>query len=86
MFYKLHYFQKSKEGICADDFKNEEKTYTINLKMVLSLSDLIEFETPFTRRYVGDYALLTMANDDKYYINERSFQNLTEVLGKLSRN
>lgn len=82
--YKLHYFKKSQEGICADDFKNEKEIATINLKLLLSLSDLQKFETPLSGRFVGKFAIVTMSNNDKYYIDENSFVNLSKLLNKVS--
>lgn len=82
--YKLHYFRKSQTGICADDFKNAKKVDTINLKLLLSLSDLQKFETPLSGTYIGKFALVTMSNNDKYYIDENSFADLSEALSKVS--
>lgn len=81
--YKLHYFKKSQTGICADDFKNAKKVDTINLNFILSLSDLKKFVTPLSRRYVGKFAIVTMNNNDKYYIDENSFAYLLEALGRM---
>jgi hypothetical protein len=82
--FKLHFFKKSQNGICADDFKNAKEIDTINLKYLLSLSDLQKFETPLSGRYVGKFALVTMSNNDKYYIDENSFADLSEALSKVS--
>ncbi len=56
---------------------------TINLKFLLSLSDLQKFETPLSGRYVGKFALVTMSNNDKYYIDEDSFADLSEALSMM---
>ena len=82
--YKLHYFRKSQTGICADDFKNAKEVDTINLNFLLSLSDLQTFVTPLSGRYVGNFARVTMSNNDKYYIDENSFADLSEAISKLS--
>jgi hypothetical protein len=82
--YKLHYFKKSQTGICADDFKNATEVDTINLKLLLSLSDLQKFRGPLTGKYIGKFALVTMSNNDKYYIDENSFVDLSETLSKVS--
>lgn len=82
--YKLHYFRKSQTGICADDFKNVKKVVKINLKFLLSLSDLKIFSTVFTEKYVGKFAVVTMSNNDKYYIDENSFSDLSQALSKVS--
>jgi len=84
MFFRLHFFKKSSNGICADDFKNKTETDTINLKMILSLSDVQKFETPLSGRYVGDYAMLTMSNNDKYYLHEKSFADLSNAICMMS--
>ena len=81
--YKLHYFIKSQTGICADDFKNAKEVDTINLNFLLSLSDLQTFVTPLSGRYVGKFARVTMSNNDKYYIDENSFADLSETISKL---
>ena len=81
--YKLHYFRKSQTGICADDFKNTKEIDTINLRFLLSLSDLQKFETPLSGRYVGKFALVIMSNNDKYYIDENSFADLSEALSRV---
>lgn len=79
MIYKLQYFRKSQNGICATDFENERLTDFINLNFLLSLSDLGKFYT-ITDRYVDKFAIVTMSNDDKYYIDEKSFKDLSGVL------
>lgn len=85
MFFKLHFFKKSDNGICANDFKYKQKHIeTINLKMILSLSDLLIFEKPLSGDYVGNYALLTMSNNDKYYIDEKSFADLSNAISMVS--
>ena len=44
--FKIQFFKKSDNGICADDFKNTREVETINLRFLLSLSDLQKFKTP----------------------------------------
>lgn len=80
MLFKLNFFKKSQTGVCADDFKNTKYIDTINLKYLLSLSDLQKFETPLSGKYVGEFALVTMSNNDKYYIDENSFADLSKAL------
>jgi len=79
-FHQLHYFKKSQNGICADDFTNKEQLDTINLMFILSLSDLLNFDLPLSGKHVGQYALVTMSNNDKYYIWRNSFMYLKNVL------
>jgi len=80
MFYKLLYFKKSQDGICGEDFKNEQKTETINLKFLLSLSGLIKYENPFSGRFVGNFAIVTMSNNDRYFIDMNSFFNVNQFI------
>jgi len=82
MLFKLHYFKKA-EHICGDDFKNKNQIDTINLNHVLSLSELQKFNLPFSGKFVGKYALATMVNNDKYYIKEDSFSELSSALSKV---
>lgn len=82
MFYKLHYFKKS-EDICADDLKNEILIDTINLSLVSSLSSLRQFRLPFTGQYRAKYALLTMNNGDRYFIDEGSFADVSNAINQL---
>jgi len=81
--FKLEYLRKSQTGICADDFNKAKEIDTINLQYLLSLSDLQKFETPLSGRYVGKFALVTMSNNDKYYIDENAFADLSEVFTKV---
>jgi hypothetical protein len=79
MFYKLHYFKKS-HSICANDLQEKIKVDTINLSFVSSLSDLQKFITPFSNNFSGEYALLTMNNGDRYYIDKKSFEDISDNL------
>lgn len=81
MFYKLHYFKKA-DSICADDLKEKNQIDTINLSLVSSLSDLKKFHLPFSGDFKGNYSLLTMNNGDRYYINENSFADVSEAIGR----
>ncbi len=80
MLYKLSYFKKSQSGICANDFKNKKEVDTINLNFLLSLSELQRFETPLSGRYVEHFAIVTMSNNDTYYIDTTSFEDLSKAL------
>jgi len=79
MLYKLHYFNKS-DGICANDFNNTIKFELINLSFILSISELLDFRTPLSGRFVDKYGVLTMSNNDKYFINEKSFTELNNAI------
>lgn len=78
--HELHYFHKSKKGICGDDFNNKEQSDLINLSFILSLSELLRFELPFSGKFVGEYAVVTMSNNEKYYIGEGSFIGLRDAI------
>ena len=80
--FKLHFILKSQTGICANDLNNENQVEFINLKFLLSISDLLEFHLPFSGDFKGNYAKVTMSNDDAYYINENSFAELSDAISK----
>ncbi len=80
MLYKLSYFKKSRSGICANDFKNKKEVDTININFLLSLSGLQRFEMPLSVKYVEDFAIVTMSNNDTYYIDKTSFEDLSKAL------
>lgn len=84
--YKLSYLRKSESGLCGDDFKRPERSDMINLNLLISLSDLQDFELPFSGKFVGKYAIVTMSNNDCYYINEQSYLDFLKVLRKLDVN
>lgn len=84
MFYKLHYFKKA-NSICADDLKETNQIETINLLFVSSLSDLKKFYLPFSGDFRGNYAFLTMNNGDNYFIDEKSFADVTDAIGQLAQ-
>lgn len=74
MFIRLTYFKKSQiDSICANDFENEEYTDIINSRHLLSISNLQEFRTPLYQKYVGDFAVVKMINNDKYHIKKDMF-------------
>ena len=79
MFYKLHYFKKA-ESICASDLKEEEKMEMINISLISSISDLLNFNFPFSGEFKGKYALITMNNGDLFYINEKPYLFLLDYL------
>lgn len=80
MFYKLYYFKKA-DSICANDLEEKNKIENINLSLVSSLSDLQRYHLPISGTFKGNYALLTMNNGDRYYINQTSFENVSEAIG-----
>lgn len=81
ILYKLHFFKKG-TGLCADDFNNKEYFENINPEFILSISGILSFNTPLSKRYVGEYAIVTMSNNDKYFIKSGSFIDLQEQIKK----
>lgn len=76
--FNIRYFKKGND-ICGDDFKNHE-IEKINLDLLSSLSELKKLELPFSSKKVGDYALITMNNGDKYYIDDVTYQRLMNLV------
>ena len=84
-FFNLAFFKFSQDrfdNICADDFKNNIVCGTINLEYILSISNPHTFKLPFSGDTVGLYAIVTMKNDDKYYINENTHSILLQTILK----
>lgn len=77
--YKLKYFTTGK-GMCASDFENQLQIENINLKQVSSFTDMKKFNLPLSGTYKGDYAIVSMLNDNKFYINKAEHGKLTEAL------
>lgn len=81
--YNLKYLIKSKDGgICGDDFDERLKTAQLNLDFLVSLSDIIKFHLPFSGTFVGTYAIITMSNDEKYYILKEEYNKLKKHLNE----
>jgi hypothetical protein len=78
--FELKYFSKSSKGISASDFENEAKNVKINIDFILSLSEIETFKLPLSENFAGKYALVTMSNNDKYYIKENIFKILNYKL------
>lgn len=70
------------KGICGDDFKNKDMETKINPRFILSLTPLRMFTLPFSDRQVRKYAVLTMSNNDKYYLREESYLFLNDAISK----
>jgi len=76
--YKLKYFYKGK-SICADDLKSDNKLIDIiNLQEISSVSNIKKYHLPFSGDYVGNYSVVSMKNDNTYFIDEEEFNNLTK--------
>lgn len=71
--YDLRFFKCTQVGICASDFDNKEETDKINIDYILSISGIKKFNTPFSGKFIGEYAVITMANNDHYYISRKSY-------------
>jgi hypothetical protein len=77
--YKLQYF-KSGDSICGSDLENKQQVECINLQQVSSLSDIKKFLLPLSGTYKGDYAVVSMQNGDRFYINKAEHSKITEAL------
>lgn len=77
--HKLEYF-KLGNAICADDFKNKPQAEYINLQQISSYSNIKRFTTPLSDRYVDDYAIVSMLNGDRFYINKEEYLKLMEAV------
>ena len=79
-FFPLKYFAKTNTSVCSNDFKNKDRVEKINLNFVLSLSDIEKFTLPLSGEYVSSFAILTMMNNDKYYIRESSYKEVDDFV------
>jgi hypothetical protein len=76
--YKLKYFTTGNE-MCASDLENQRQTENINLQQVSSLSDMNKFHLPLSGTYKGDYAVVSMQNGDRFYIDKTEHSKITEA-------
>lgn len=79
IMYKLQYFIKGNR-MCASDLENQCQTEYINLQQVSSLSDMKKYFLPLSGIYKGDYAVVSMQNGDKFYINKIEHSKICKVL------
>jgi len=79
IMYKLQYLTTG-EGMCASDLKNQRQTENINLQQVSSLSDMKKFHLPLSETYKGDYAVVSMQNGDRFYIDKTEHSKIMEAL------
>jgi hypothetical protein len=77
--YKLQYFTTG-NGMCASDLENQRQTESINLQQVSSLSDMKKFHLPLSGTYKGDYAVVSMQNGDRFYIDKVEHGRISEAL------
>ena len=82
MIYKLKYFHKSEgnEGLCGSDFKNSISLELINLKLLISLSELMLFRLPFSGERVDYYSIVTMSNNLNFFILKSEYEKLRKHL------
>ena len=76
---EIKYFSDSNNGISANDFRNKDRSVNLNVNFILSLSSLVRFSLPFSGNYIDSYAVLTMSNNDKYYIREDEYNRIKEI-------
>jgi hypothetical protein len=79
-FIKLEYFSDRK-GICFDDFKNDDKITYINLSLISQLTDIEEYQKPFSGEKTNKkFSILTMNNGDIFHIREKVFNEIKNIL------
>lgn len=77
--YKLQYFTTG-NGMCLSDLQKQRQSENINLQQVSSLSDMKEFHLPLSGVYGGDYAVVSMQNGDRFYIDKAEHGRISEAL------
>lgn len=82
MFYKLTFIRKNENLLCGADFNLRRKETTINLNFILSLSDVAMFHLPLSGKEVGEYAVLTMSNNDTYCVSKTEYSKLMGEINK----
>ena len=79
IMYKLQYFTTG-SGMCANDLENQRQTENINLQQVSSISDMKKFHLPLSGAYKDDYAVVSMQNGDRFYIDKTEYSKIMESL------
>lgn len=69
----------SKNSLCADDFQYY-KSLLINIDHIESMSEIKEFHTPLSEKYIGKYFTIMMLNGNKYYCNESQYLEFLKML------
>lgn len=77
--YKLQYF-KYGDSLCGRDLENKTQIEYINLQQVSSLSGIKRFLLPISGVYKGDYAVVSMQNGDRFFINKAEHSKIAEAL------
>lgn len=81
-FYKLPNFGITTNGICGNDLENKDALSIINLKEIVYVSDLLEYNLPFSGDFVGKYAFIKMSTGENIYIHPPAHVKLVKVLEK----
>lgn len=79
MFYTIKYFATA-ERFSGVYFGNNNKKLFVNLNQISTISDLIDYSAPHSNEVEGTYAIITMENSDKFYIEEPEHTQLMEKL------
>lgn len=77
--YKLNYFTRG-DSLYARDLENQRQIEYVNLHQLSSISDIKKFNVPLSGTYKGDYAVVSMQNGDRFYIDKIEFSKLAEAL------
>jgi len=78
--YKLYYLCNKEGEICGSDLENENSEVYINLNLVSSITGLKTFKLPFSGTEVKKYSIISMSNKDKFYIDEKSYNDIFSKL------
>ena len=78
--YKLKYFA-SGDSFCGSDFERDGHVIYLNLTQLSSFTDLMFFTLPVSGNVKSDYAVVSMQNGDKFYINKTEQVKLLNALG-----
>mgnify|MGYP001359784419 CR=1 FL=1 len=69
-FIRIWYFADNQDGICADSFKELEKSMLLAVNEIESLSDMIPFYMPLSNNYVNNFAILITKTNHIYYLKD----------------
>lgn len=76
----LSYFANPTTWICEENFKSKDQTVILNLDYVVSITELETFILAFFGKHGDKYSVVTMRNDDKYFIREKEYNRFIEFL------
>lgn len=74
-FINIKVFQTGK-SICNNDFENKEFIHKINIESISAISELLQFELPFSGKHTYLYGYIRMNNGDQYFLKEGSYREL----------